>query len=114
MSIIEREDNKLPVMAKPFAMTKSNLGALTKLFDAKFICNETGVHELHQMLTEKLGYLHPISGGFQYLLSFSDNTHLEHSDISTFTNSITNNSKNTERLVLKWTITHKIDDEEGL
>lgn len=112
MHIIEN-DNKLPVMAKPFALTKSNLGALTKLFDAKFICNETGVHELHQMISEKINYLHPTSGGFQYLISFSDNTHLEHSNISTFSNSIKNNSKTTERLVLKWTIIHKIGEEDN-
>lgn len=86
---------------------------MTKLFDTKFLCNTTGIHELYGAVCERLSHLNPESGGFQFLISFDDRTHVEHQNIDELDNIVRNNGKTTERLTLKWVARHKIDSEDN-
>jgi hypothetical protein len=108
MTEIIKDTEVLPVMARPFSVSRSRLGTVTKLFDTKFLCNSTGVHELHTAVCERLSYLNPESGGFQFMISFDDRTHFEHQNIEELDAILRNNAKTTERLTLKWVTRHKV------
>lgn len=113
MTQLERLDTYAGVMSRPYAQTRSRLGTTTKLFDKKFLCNEQGIYDLNESLAEKLRQLKPASGGFQYLLSFGDNTHFEHTDLGALNGATKNSGKTTDRAVLKWIVKHDIDHEEN-
>ena len=113
MTELTKDNETFPVLARPFSVSKSNLGTVTKLFDTKFLCNLQGVHELYECVLEKLGQLRPVSGGFQFLISFDDRTHFEHHNINELDNVVKNSGKTTEQLTLKWIAVHKIDDEDN-
>lgn len=109
MTQLETLEKQSAVLAKPYAISRSRLGIVTKLFGTRFLCNEQGIHDLNDSITEKLRQLTPTSGGFQYLLSFGDKTHFEHQDLGVLNSAVRNSAKTTERLVLKWIITHPIE-----
>ncbi|HFD31942.1 MAG TPA: hypothetical protein ENJ28_04415 [Gammaproteobacteria bacterium] len=113
MTEISKDQEMLPVMARPFSVSLSRLGTVTKLYDTKFLCNSTGVHELHAEVCERISYLNPDSGGFQFMISFEDRTHFEHQNIEELDTVLRNNGKTTERLTLKWVARHKIDGENN-
>lgn len=109
MAQLETLEKQSAVLAKPYAVSRSRLGTATKLFGTKFLCNEQGIRDINDAITDKLRQLAPTQGAFQYLISFGDKTHFEHQDLGIL-NSVTRNSaKTTERLILKWIITHSID-----
>jgi hypothetical protein len=112
MSNISKDFEQFPVMARPFSAARSKLGTVTKLYGSKFLCNEMGIHELYNLVLEKLGTINPESGGFQFLVSFDDRTNYEHHDINELDHVVKNNGKTTERLTLKWVAIHKIEEEE--
>lgn len=98
------------VMSRPYTLTKSRLGTVTKVFSKNFLCNEQGVYELNGAVLEKLRFLNPTQHGFQYLISFSDKTHCEHHEIATLPGIVRHSGKMTERLILKWVIKHTVDE----
>ncbi|PTN08863.1 hypothetical protein [Nitrosomonas aestuarii] len=98
------------LIAKPYSVSTSKLGAVTKLYTDKFICNEKAILRIHSQICEKLGTLHPSSNGLQYIVSFTDRTHFEHNDFQYLNNTINHSEKCTERLILNWAISHKIGD----
>lgn len=113
MPQLEQLDNYAGVMTKPYSLSRSRLGTTTKLFDKKFLCNEQGVYDLNESITEKLRQLSPSSGGFQYLLSFGDNTHFEHTNLTSLNGAVKNCGKTTNRAVLKWVIKHTIEEQDN-
>lgn len=112
MTELSHESTSSDIMARPFAVTRSRLGVVTKLFDTNFLCNESSVYDLYGAICEKLNYLRPERSAFQFLISFDDKTHFEHHDIKRLAHAITNNSKVTDRLILKWMITHKLEPSD--
>lgn len=54
MTQLDRLDNYVGVMARPYALTRSRLGTMTKLFDKKFLCIEQGIYDLNALIEEKL------------------------------------------------------------
>lgn len=99
----------VPVLARPYTVTQSQLGIITKVFEERFLCTIPSLYTLQQNLQEKLASFQPSSYGFQYLISFSDKTHYENEELELLKNVVENSSKKTDRLILKWAITHKID-----
>lgn len=73
----------------------------------------TRCYDLHESLAEKFRQFSPTSAGFQYLLSFGDNTHFEHTDLSALNGAVKNCGKTTDHAVLKWIIRHPIDGLEN-
>ncbi len=74
---------------------------------------EQGIYELYNTVSEKISHLDPSSAGFQFLVTFSDRTHYEHQEIAKVKDAITNNSKTTERLTLKWVVRYKFREKEN-
>ena len=99
----------VPVLARPYTVTQSRLGTITKVFEDTFLCTVPSLHTLQQSIEEKLGAFRPSSYGFQYLISFSDKTHYENEQLESLERVVENSSKKTDRLILKWAITHDID-----
>ena len=73
-------------LSKPYAVTRSKLGATTKVIDEKFICTSKELKILFSSLGEKVATFQPSKAGFQYLISFTDSTHYENSNLDTLTN----------------------------
>jgi hypothetical protein len=64
-------------------------------------------------VSSKFKTLNPKKAGFNYLLSFSDKTHLDNQDLRQITKGVIDTGNRCERLVLKWIITHDIDGEDN-
>lgn len=100
-----------PVLSKPYTVTRSNLGATTKVINKKFICSIKELHSLYDIMGEKINYFQPSKAGFQYLVSFVDNTHYENNDLSILEKNLSHSSKSTEKLIMNWVIGH---EHEGI
>lgn len=98
-----------PDLAKPYVITRSTLGATTKVIDEQFFCMPEHLHRLYDTMGEKITSFKPQKAGFQYLLSFTDNTHYEHNNIKTLENKVKNSGKKTDKLILNWVIGHDLD-----
>lgn len=105
--------NLAPALAKPYVVTRSTLGATTKVLDEQFFCTPKELHRLYESIGEKIGTFNPSKAGFQYLLSFTDNTHYEHNDINNLDRIVGNSGKKTEKLILNWVIGHELDGMEN-
>ena len=110
--IIDFEDNTIS-LSKPYIVTRSKLGATTKILEDKFICSPKELDLLYDSLGEKLKSFQPSKAGFQYLTSFTDNTHYENCDLSSLKDVLSSSSKSTEKLILNWTIGHEYDGIEN-
>lgn len=102
-----------PSLSKPFVVTRSTLGSTTKVLQDKFICTPDQVHRLHESIGEKVASFRPSKAGFQYLLSFTDNTHYENSDLDSLERTVGNSGKKSEKLILNWMIGHEYDGIEN-
>jgi hypothetical protein len=98
---------------KPYVVTRSRLGSTTKVIDQKFICTTKELEFLYDSIGEKIGSFQPSKAGFQYLVSFTDSTHCENSDLSTISDNLSPSNKNTEKLILNWKIGHEYDGVEN-
>lgn len=102
-----------PALAKPYVVTRSTLGATTKVLQDKFVCTPAEIHRLHESIGEKIVTFQPSKAGFQYLLSFTDNTHYENNDLDSLERTVGNSGKETEKLILNWVIGHQYDGVEN-
>jgi len=102
-----------PALSKPYVVTRSTLGATTKVLRDKFICTPNQVHRLHESIGEKIVSFQPSKAGFQYLLSFTDNTHYENNDLDSLAKTVENSGKKTEKLILNWMIGHEYEGVEN-
>ncbi|PPD16979.1 MAG: hypothetical protein CTY24_15690, partial [Methylobacter sp.] len=98
-------------LGKPYTVTRSRLGAITKVMEERYVCDLTALKELSQSIGEKLRSVpdQVKNPEFSFLISFNDQTHhdgvsQELQDLQTIPI-----GKQTERVVLRWTIFHRID-----
>jgi hypothetical protein len=113
MSDIRDLQDLAPAMAKPYVVTRSTLGATTKVIDNQFFCTSKVFHTLNETIGEKIATFNPSKAGFQYLVSFTDNTHYEHNNIYTLESRVGNSGKKTEKLILNWVIGHELEGIEN-
>ena len=64
-------------LPSPYLVTRTRLGSNTKLIDEKFTCGIRELSNLYESIGEKIVSFYPKKIGFQYLISFTDNTHYE-------------------------------------
>lgn len=107
---LQNFNNTLP---SPYLVTRTRLGSNTKLIDEKFTCETRELFNLHDSIGEKISSFHPKKIGFQYLISFTDNTHYEHSQLNIIEEKISNSNKITEKLILNWVIGQEIEGVEN-
>lgn len=110
--IIEVED-RIRQISNPYVHTKSKLGSTTKLIDEKFVCGPSEVESLHDSMSEKLSFFKPTRLGFQYLISFTDNTQHENTYLDSLRDTISKTGKCTEKLIINWVVGHEHDGEEN-
>jgi len=101
------------ILPSPYLITKSRLGSNTKLIDEKFICSPRQLSTLHDSIGEKILSFKPKKIGFQYLISFTDNTHFENNNLEALEKRISTSNKSTEKLILNWVIGHEFDGIEN-
>ncbi|WP_146140462.1 hypothetical protein [Zobellella endophytica] len=102
-----------PALAKPYVVTRSTLGATTKVVDEQFFCTPKELHRLYDSIGEKIVNFKPTKAGFQYLISFTDNTHYENNNIGSLEGVVSNSGKKTDKLILNWVIGHELDGVEN-
>ena len=103
--------NAVAIFGRPYALTKSRLGAITKIFEDRYVCDPDALKELFDAIIEKIKLLDPENSGFSFLISFSDKTH--HDGVSSDLNDLKRmaTGKTTERIVLKWIAKTRIDEQ---
>ncbi len=105
----------LAPLGKPYTITRSRLGAITKVMEDRYICDLSALKELTLSLSEKLNGIpaQTKSAEFSFLISFNDQTHYD--GVAEELRSLTSIpiGKQTDRVVLCWRIFHKIDDVEN-
>lgn len=101
------------ILPSPYVVTRSRLGSNTKLIDEKFICGPSQISTLHDSIGEKILSFRPKKVGFQYLISFTDNTHFENNNLEALEKRISISSKSTEKLILNWVVGHEFEGIEN-
>lgn len=97
-------------LGKPYTITRSRLGAITKVMEDRYICDLSALKELTQSITEKLSSIPDQTKlpEFSFLISFNDQTH--HDGVAQELRELTSIpiGKQTDRVVLRWSIFHTI------
>ena len=102
------------ILGRPYSITRSRLGAITKVYTERYICDLSALKELFQSIGEKLSGLTPKeTPAFSFLISFSDQTH--HDGATSQLQGLTTlpTGKQTERTVMRWAVKHDIDGIEN-
>lgn len=102
--------NEIAVFGKPYTLTRSRLGAVTKVFGDKYVCDVSSLKELFASISAKLTELQ-LTGSptFSFLISFADKTHHDGlADELTNLQSIPI-GKQTDRVVLRWVAKNSIE-----
>ncbi|MFN7938512.1 MAG: hypothetical protein U0R19_34610 [Bryobacteraceae bacterium] len=106
--------NTVAVLGKPYAITRSRLGAITKVYVAQYVCDARALRELFQTIGEKLNAVPKAqTPKFSFLISFSDQTHHDGVPEDLRSMSPIPVGKETERVVIKWVVVHKIDEVDN-
>lgn len=100
-------------VSSPYRVTKSFLGTNTKIMSDKFLCSQKEIFGLCESFQEKLSYFKPSKIGFQYLVSFTDNTHFENSNLNRLDGRLSSSGKRTNKLILNWVVVHEFEGEEN-
>jgi len=100
-------------LIKPYVVTRSKLGSTTKVIEERFVCSQKELDLLYNAIGEKVGSFNPMKAGFQYLISFTDSTHYENSDLTTLQETMSSSNKKTDKLILNWSIGHEYDGIEN-
>lgn len=104
--------SSLAVFGKPYTITRSKLGAITKVYTDQYLCDLPAVKELVHTIGEKLAAINTANNvEFSFLISFDDKTHRDGvlKDLQN-TGSIPIGKK-TDRVVMRWSIEHLIDNQ---
>jgi hypothetical protein len=106
--------NTVAILGRPYAITRSRLGAITKVYQERYVCDLAALKEIFQSIGEKLAGL-PVKGtpAFSFLISFSDQTHHDGAAIDLQGLSVIPIGKQTERTVMRWVVKHDIDGLEN-
>lgn len=102
------------IFGRPYTITKSRLGAVTKVYQEAYLCDLASLKELFQAIGEKLGTLPNVKNPeFSFLFSFSDQTHRD--GVATDLQNLTTIpiGKLTDRVVLKWVVAHEFHNEQN-
>ncbi|WP_445356351.1 hypothetical protein ACJJIC_02180 [Microbulbifer sp. ANSA002] len=110
--LIELED-LVPAIKSPYKVTKSILGTTTKVMSDKFVCSPRELNILFDKFREKIGYFKPTKIGFQYLISFTDKTHYENTDLTLLESNLASSGKSTDKIILNWIVVHDHDGNEN-
>ena len=65
-----------------------------------------------EQVSEKLASFHPTEMRFEYLVSFTDNTHYENSDLSKLQD-IFSSGRSTDKIILTWQIKHILHEKDN-
>jgi uncharacterized membrane protein HdeD (DUF308 family) len=106
--------NSVAVLGRPYAITKSRLGAVTKVYNDKYICDLPALKELFQGIGEKLSTIqHAKQPEFSFLISYADKTHQD--GVAPDLNELSSIpiGKITDRIVMRWGVFHEIDGVEN-
>lgn len=106
--------NSIAVLGKPYSITRSRLGAITKVIEDRYICDLPSTKELFQSISEKLsGIIHTKNPEFSFLVSFTDRTH--HDGVAQELQDLQSIpiGKQTDRIVIRWVVHHDIEGIEN-
>ena len=94
-------------LSRPYIYKKSRLTATTKVYTAKYVCDLKAIKLLLDKANEKLLEKSRIEDQeFNFLISFTDNTHSD-GEIGDILNDINlDTDKKTERIVMNWKIVY--------
>lgn len=102
------------LVGKPYSVTRSRLGAVTKLFEDKYICDLGAIKELMQSIGEKASEIsHARCPEFTFLISFDDKTHRDGvlQDLDDWKSIPI--GKKTDRVVMRWDAYQDINGVEN-
>lgn len=106
--------NTVAILGRPYTITRSRLGAITKIYKERYICDLSALKELFHSIGEKLAGIQ-VKGTpeFSFLISFSDQTHRDGAagDLQGLATIPT--GKQTERTVMRWLLKHDISGVEN-
>ena len=106
--------NSVKILGRPYSITRSRLGAITKVYKDRYICDLPSLKELFQSIGEKLsGIQAKGTPSFSFLISFSDQTHHDGGVVDLQGPSTIPIGKQTERTVMRWQVKHEIDGFEN-
>ena len=100
-------------LLRPFQATNTRLGVITKIYERRYISNCTSIIELFQEISEICRSMNPRNFAFSYLISFSDNTHIDGNNPQDFESQRLKTAKTVDRLLLKWAIVNNYDSQEN-
>ena len=101
--------NSVAILGRPYQITRSRLGAVTKVYRDQFLCDLPALKELFQSIGEKLSVIqHTETPEFSFLISFSDKTH--HDGVTSDLKELESIpiGKQTDRIVMRWAVTHDL------
>jgi hypothetical protein len=102
------------ILGRPYSVTRSRLGAITKVYNDKYVCDLNALKEIFTSMGEKLSQLAPTAPPqFSFLISFSDQTHFDGvtKDIEALATIPV--GKQTQRVVMRWVIQHTLEGESN-
>ena len=106
--------NSVAILGKPYVVTRSKLGAITKIFDEKYTCDLKALKDLFGDIDEKLQRSNPTEvPKFSFLISFDDKTHQDGITADFHSLSTLSTGKLTDRVVLQWSVMQEIDGMEN-
>lgn len=102
------------LVGKPYSVTRSRLGAVTKLFEDKYICDLSAIKELMQSIGEKASEIsHARGPEFTFLISFDDKTHRDGVLQDLDDGRSIPIGKKTDRVVMRWDAYQDINGVEN-
>ena len=104
--------NSLAVLGKPYTITRSKLGAITKVYTDQYLCDLPAIKEMVQAIGEKISVITATKlPEFSFLISFDDKTH--HDGVLSDLQNVASVpiGKKTDRVVMRWSVEHLIDDQ---
>jgi hypothetical protein len=105
-------EKALDVLGKPYSITKSKLGAITKIYSDRYVCDIESLKSLIKTINEKLKSIDSSDDEFSFLISFNDQTHFDGVQ-EIFSKKTFETDKITDRIVFKWSLETMIGDTKN-
>lgn len=104
--------NSIAVLGRPYKITRSRLGAITKVYTDQYSCDLKALKEVFQVVADKLA---PLSGTespeFSFLISFDDKTHYDGVLVNLQATESVPIGKRTDRVVMRWAVNTLVDGQ---
>lgn len=106
-------DGQIAPLSRPYQLTKSRLGTISRIYDKKYLCNFSYLKDLVSSIGEKVNSDSHISDlEFSYLISFSDKTHIDGTAIEELiSDTKISTDKLTDRIILSFFYKETINGE---